>query len=251
MSRFLIFCSSGCKRFCTRTCLKCLHEGFLKYLEVVAGVVPEENLASRPRYTMLNAELLFQTRPGNSPKQAPRPLLRVWEPLELVVGSTAIPRFRSSLRLVLLVAGLVFLSIRPPRRRTRITEEHGKITHSLSGPLKNSWARSSGGAQTGVLRQGVLVVRTHLARRWTGTHTANCALPQGLPFCLELPFEGLSPPQSQFQGQELLGATAVHHLVSPTSVVQGHTLCSRCGEGTKEGISWDAGSKRSLTAISE
>ena len=77
---------------CTRVSLKVVHQS-LVYLEEISEISPEARLTVRPRYSNLLAELLYQTKPGSEPRQAPRPLLKVLEAIERTVVDHREPVF--------------------------------------------------------------------------------------------------------------------------------------------------------------
>ena len=77
---------------CTCVALKVVHQS-LVYLEEISKISPAVRLTVRPRCSNLLAELLSQTRPGAEPKQAARPLVRVFEAIERTVVDYREPVF--------------------------------------------------------------------------------------------------------------------------------------------------------------
>ena len=69
---------------CTQTAFKVVHQS-LVHLEEISEISPAGRLTVRPRYSNLFAEQLTQNKPGEEPRQAPRPLIKILEAIERTV----------------------------------------------------------------------------------------------------------------------------------------------------------------------
>ena len=124
-----------------------------RYLEAVAEVGPEERLTTNQKEPPhhLHAELLSKTRPGNTPKQASRPLVGGAGSTGTHSAQEGNRRLRTSLGLVQSSSNLVFVPVRRPQRARALDgEEHSRVAHSFSshapkatGPRQERRAQTS------------------------------------------------------------------------------------------------------------